>query len=293
MGRIVNLLRNINYLSKHSLWDRREEDIVFFTNKILDDAAYEFGVEPLTKKLDILSPIETIKLIKNKPKSFLRTGDGELKLIKGLNQPFQKYESEIAIRLKEALAYKRDDVYIGVNGNYYNPNILNGRSDYIRRWAFEYRKIYSELCESGKTYIDATCTALMGRDMVREEINERINLWQELIKGKDIALVCGKGLGTKYKYNIFENASSFVCIEGPLCNAWDEKDAILNKIYSTVSKKQILVFVLGMAGKAMIPEITEKGYICWDFGHLPKAYDAYMRGVEWTEDVVEKFVRPD
>ena len=170
---------------------------------------------------------------------------------------------------------------------------MNGRSDYIRRWAFEYRKIYNELCDSDKTYIDATCTALMGRDAIRDEIDKRIILWKDLIKRKDIVLICGKGLGTKYEYNIFENVHSFACIEGPLRDAWDEKETILSKIYSSVSKEQIIVFVLGMAGKALIPEITEKGYMCWDFGHLLKSYDAYMRGVEWTEDVVKEFVRPD
>ena len=42
MGRIKNLIRNINYLTKHSLWDQREEDIVYLTDKILDDGFYEY-----------------------------------------------------------------------------------------------------------------------------------------------------------------------------------------------------------------------------------------------------------
>ena len=35
-------MRNINYLTKHSLWDQREEDIVYLANKILDDVQYEY-----------------------------------------------------------------------------------------------------------------------------------------------------------------------------------------------------------------------------------------------------------
>ena len=44
MGKIKNLLRNLNYLSKNSLWDQREKDIVYLTNKILDDVQYEYDL---------------------------------------------------------------------------------------------------------------------------------------------------------------------------------------------------------------------------------------------------------
>ena len=45
--RIKNLVRNINYLTKHSLWDQREEDIVYLTEKILNDGIYEYGISDI------------------------------------------------------------------------------------------------------------------------------------------------------------------------------------------------------------------------------------------------------
>lgn len=55
----------------------------------------------------------------------------------------------------------------------------------------------------------------------------------------------------------------------------------------------IIVFILGMAGKVMAAELAEQGYTCWDVGHLAKYYDAFMKGMEGTEDNIRKFYAPD
>ena len=93
LDRIKNLVRNINYLTKHSLWEQREEDIVFLTNKILDDGVYEYGLD-LTgyEKLNILDLWDSIEYIAKTNKSFVRFGDGEINLMKGISQPFQEYD---------------------------------------------------------------------------------------------------------------------------------------------------------------------------------------------------------
>ena len=64
MGKIKNLLRNLNYLSKNSLWDQREKDIVYLTNKILDDVQYEYDlIDGGTVKPKILDGEKSLDLI--------------------------------------------------------------------------------------------------------------------------------------------------------------------------------------------------------------------------------------
>ena len=64
MGRLRNFLRNLNYLTKHSLLDQREEDIVYLTNKILDDVQYEYKIfNAGTKKPHILDEEESLDMI--------------------------------------------------------------------------------------------------------------------------------------------------------------------------------------------------------------------------------------
>ena len=64
-------------------------------------------------------------------------------------------------------------------------------------------------------------------------------------------------------------------------------------IFLSWSYATILVFILGMAGKAMIPETTSLGYVSWDIGHLAKGYDAYMRNVKPTQEFINDFFAPD
>lgn len=291
--KLKNFLRNINYLTKHSLWDQREADIVYLTNKILDDAVYEYDrLSPNYRPLTILSPENTFDLIQNHPKSFVRTGDGEIKLMMGMDQPFQKYEKEIADRLLELLQHPREDLYVGVNRNYFIPLMELGNPEFYRRWAYEYRTFYRAHCCADATYLDSTFTSMSG-GASREMQALWYEKWKDLFAGRDIVIVCGEGILDKLEYDIFEKANSKRLIQGPRISAWDQHDALMREITTTVSKDRILVFILGMAGKAMIPELTDLGYLCWDVGHLAKYYNAYMTNMEWTPKNTAKFFAPD
>ena len=125
VGRIRNLLRNINYLSKHSLWEQREEDIVYLSNKILDDGIYEYGLQLQDYNyLNVLKQRESIELIIQSGKSFVRFNDGEINLMKGKDQPFQKYDKELVKILYDILNNPRADLLVGVNEHYYEPGYL-------------------------------------------------------------------------------------------------------------------------------------------------------------------------
>lgn len=293
LKRLKNLIRNVNYLSKHSLWDDNEELIVYITNKILDDVSYEYNLDsPGTKKLNILDTDETLDLIEKSNKSFVRTGDGEIKAMMGENHAFQKYEKEVTDRLINLLEQPRENVLVGVNRNYFIP--LNQMDDnwYYRRNAYDFRKFYLKHCNNENQYIDAIC--ISGRkysdDMKKRQHYDR---WKKLFRGKDIVIICGEGILDSLEYDIFELANSKEYIYGPRINAWDKHDEIINNITNNVSKDKILVFILGQAGKAMIPELTDMGYICWDVGHLAKYYNAYMTNMEWNKENKAKFYAPD
>lgn len=293
LKRLKNLIRNVNYLSKHSLWDDNEELIVYLTNKILDDVSYEYNLDsPRTKKLSILNTDETLDLIEKSNKSFVRTGDGEIKAMMGENHAFQKYEKEVTDRLINLLEQPRDNVLVGVNRNYFIS--LNQMDDnwYYRRNSYDFRNFYIKHCNKENQYIDATC--ISGRqysdDMKKRQHYDR---WKKLFKGKDLVIICGEGILDAFEYDVFELANSKDYVYGPKTNAWDKHDEIINKITDNVSKDKILVFILGQAGKAMIPELTDMGYICWDVGHLAKYYNAYMTNMEWNKENTAKFYAPD
>lgn len=294
MKRIKNLLRNINYLSKHSLWDQREKDIVYLTNKILDDAQYEYDLtDGGNNKPKILDGEESLELILKSKKSFVRTGDGEIKIMMGMNQPFQHYDKELADGLIKIFSEKNDSLLVGINRNYYIPGYLRDYSDFYRRHAYDYRQYYKKILKQDMTYIDSTLTAFQFGTHTDRKTIERYDKWRNAFRDKDIIVVCGEGILNKLEYDVFELAKSKKYIYGPTKDAWSVHESITKEIEKHNANNSIIVFILGMAGKVMASELTKQGYVCWDVGHLAKYYDAYMTGIENTEENRQRFYAPD
>ncbi len=288
--RLWNMIRNINYLSKHSLWDDKEQLIVYLTNKILNDASYEFDLEYKNKKhLSILDTDETMDLLERENVSFIRTGDGEISLMRGENHSFQCYEKEVADRLIEALEKPKKGLLVGLNRNYFIPLMPVDNPFYYRRNAYEFRKFYLKHCSPDTQYISAVCTSYFPQIDSREKIEKHMNRWRRLFQDKNLVIVCGENLLDDYEYDVFELAKSKSFIYGPRVNAWTERKRIFEQIEKLETKDQVLVFILGQAGKAMITELVDKGYICWDVGHLAKYYNAFMTNMEWNEENIAKF----
>ena len=294
MKRIKNLIRNCNYLSKHSLWDQREEDIVYLTNKILDDVRYEYDLKnQLISVPSILNSKESLDLIIKSGKSFVRTGDGECKIIMGLDQPFQSYEEDLAEGLKKILRAENKNLLVGINRNYYIPGILNNYEPFYRRHAYDYRQVYKKYMDDNEVYIDATCTAYRFENLNEKETKEQFEAWRNAFDNKRIVIVSGEGVLEKLDFDIFELAKDKKYIYGPARNAWAAREIITKQIEETVDKDQLIVFILGMAGKVMISELVEKGYTCWDVGHLAKYYDYYCKRVDGGEQLIKDFYAPD
>lgn len=294
MGRIKTLLRNINYLSKHSLWEQREEDIVYLTNKILDDGIYEYKMNMETyDRIQVLSKEESLKLILREGKSFVRTGDGECKILMGMNQPFQTANSEIIQGLIKILQNKNENLLVAINGNYFTPLYELDNPFYYRRNAYDLRQVYAKYVDKSKTYLHAAVTGYQFGKEHTEQCIWQYETWHEAFRGKELIIVCGEGILDKLEYDVFDLAKSKKFIYGPKINAWDKHDALINEIKAVATKHELIVFILGMAGKVMISELTEQGYICWDVGHLAKFYNAYKKSEIMTEKEKKLFYAPD
>lgn len=293
LDRIKNLVRNINYLTKHSLWEQREEDIVFLTNKILDDGVYEYGLD-LTgyEKLNILDLWDSIEYIAKTNKSFVRFGDGEINLMKGISQPFQEYDKELVDRLYLLLMRPDPNIVVGINNDYFVPLYNDQNNSYNRRHSYDFRKFLYKNCNRDTTYIDGSFTFwTFGEHSAKSE--KFWNTWKEMFRNKKIAIICGKGILDELEYDVFELCKECQYIYGPRKHAWSQHTELIKEIVSTVEKDKILIFILGMAGKAMIPEVCNLGYTAWDIGHLAKGYNIYMKDEPYSEESVKMFFSPD
>lgn len=307
MGRIKNKLRpikraivriknNATYLLKYDLNEVEYERTYRLADKIIEDCVYEFDeIKETIVKLDIADEWESIEMLFTNPKSFCRLGDGEIKLIQGIDQSFQEYNPELAVKLEAILKSDRKDIYVGLNRAYFHSPIgcSERNKKFYRVHNSEYRRFFISHCNPDRKYIDAGFLTAYYRFDDDYDYEKHYSNMRELFRGRKVALVCGEGIDEKLEYDVFELAAEKIVMNGPAKNAFSQHKELLEKIINTIDTTYTICLILGMTAKIMVPELTDLGYMAWDIGHLAKDYNVYMQGLEKSDDNMENFWAPD
>ena len=290
------LARNFYYILKNDLADREQELIYTIKDETLEECAIELAdYGKYLKMLKVLDSEQTIAMLQNYPKSFTRYGDGEIHIMQGLDQPFQKYDPVLAEKMRNILRTKRDDVYVGINHAYYeSPNEFAERNRrFYRINATRYRRFFAEHCHPEGLYLDAACFGAYYRYDDTFDYEAHYNRIKALFRGKKIAIVSGEGVFEKLEFNVFEEAADQIIVHGPRIHAFGEYDALLDKIEREVPKDYLVCVILGQTATVLAYDLTDKGYMSWDVGHIAKDYDAYMKKTEKTTKNMDAFWAPD
>lgn len=241
----------------------------------------------------IMTPEETVALLARNPKSFVRFGDGELSIMTGKSIAFQEYNPELQAYLIELIKNSREDIYIGIPYFYFFPvdNLTSVVSEFVKISGKKFRSIINEYASQEKAYIDTTITQVY-QTYKDYEFSKYYDQIRNLFLDKKVSLVIGEGIYESYTHNLFERAAEFELICAPKMNAYTE----LRKIIDEVSLRDIdrlICIVLGPTAKAIAVELTNKGYMVWDIGHLIKDYNQYMNGIPRTKETITNFYKPD
>lgn len=291
MSKLMNFLRNLKFLFTHNIHDEMRENMYQTLLRADDLIKYEHKLG--NQDIFIYDSKQTLDLLLSNPKSFIRLGDGEINLINGISISFQKYDERLANYLKLILESSDDNFYIGLNYNYFNSTenlcLYNKKFYYVDSYPIKHYII--EHCNKNNKFISAAFN-----QMYILETNDELTEYYEKIKmlfyKKDIVLFCGKGIIEKCEYNIFEYSSSFILEEGPNCDSFSCFDDLLLRA-KKYDKNKLMCFILGPTSKALIYELSQIGYLCYDLGHLSKDYDFFMKKTEKTSDKIKGFYDPD
>lgn len=291
-----NVVRNIQYLMFHRLAFEEKYQDYRLKDEIIEDIVYQLDDDKKAlKNIDILDEEATIDLLMKHPKSYCRMGDGEIGLMNGIDQPFQVYNKRLAEKLLYILENYQKDMYVGINRAYFHG--MAGWSDenrrYYRLYGTEFRRFFLKHCNPLNTYIDAGYTASYFRYDDNYDFETHYKKMKLLFKDKKIVIVSGTGVLEKLDYDVFELAISKKHIKAPARHAYSQYDQIIEEIKQTVDKRELICMILGMAGKAMVRDLTDLGYMVWDIGHMAKDYDVYMKGIEKTHENTRAFYEPD
>lgn len=284
-----NIRRNVVFLMANDLSDR------FYQTKdeAVEDVTYEYEENrAILKRLNLIEREETLALLREHPKSFIRFGDGEIDLIEGRSTPFQDYDSELAARLKSILNSARSNCYIGINQSYFQSPFRypERQHRFYRERGTKLRKVFLRECSPDAIYLDACCFGAYfryGDDYDFEGFYSKI---RDCFKGKDIVLVSGNGVFEKLTFDIFDLANSKTIVHGPNVNAFDDYDNILNRVLAVADvEKSFVCVILGQTAKVLVADLADRGYLAWDVGHLAKDYDVYKRKVAKTKENMDEF----
>lgn len=240
----------------------------------------------------VLSPEETIEYLQNNTVCFCRFGDGEIAIMRGESIAFQQSDSALAERLKEIIKTNEPGLRIGINYMYFNP--VDSVNPYTQKF-FEamamQRRFMIKNCNKDVEYIDASITQLY-QIFMDYDFDTHFKKMQHIFEGRDITVICGRGVIQNIKYNALDVCHSVEYIFAPSKDAFSQYSDILAKAMD-IKEDRIICVILGPTAKVLVYDLFKKGRIAWDIGHYLKDYDAYMKKNPRTETEIVQFYRPD
>lgn len=219
-------------------------------------------------KSKIMDSEKTVEYVLNNRKSIIRFGDGEFNIINGKSINYQKCTPKLAKEMNEILQtyfnLKERCNYILCVPKYFmecSGFELMRKREYISSWSYS-RKIFQQRFPQKILYGDA---------FLFKKGNEKIyeRLWKNQGYKTCIFVHNDKKYSEKFEemYNI---NTKFIKISSK--NAYDQiediENQILKYIYKYTNQKDVIILVsAGPAGKILVSNLAQKGFIAIDTGH--------------------------
>lgn len=294
---IRTLVSNLRFLLNNRLSTVFDEQQYESYLRMEDYLAYEYRPDmrlpkgPCPKVLDCQ---ETVSLLGEEPRSFVRLGDGEIDCIEGIDIPFQKYDKRLGDCLREMVEGYREDVYVGINHGYFNPtyDMLETVRRFYALRGRQYREWLLAHCSRSRPFWIAAGfnqPYMTYREFDFEGYYDRI---MRLFEGKNLVLFIGKGLMQKTTSDVFRLAKSLDCVPCPSSDSFASIDQIVDKSRS-YPEDTLLAYCIGPAAKYAVWALSREGRLAWDLGHLPADYDAYVSGTGRSSSEIAEFFAPD
>ena len=234
---------------------------------------------------------ETAELLLENPKSFCRFGDGEVLFMRGRPLPFQEYDKNLDLRLREILQSSSDKCYVGIDDRYFD--LSKEHKDWMRLTGLAVRQELLKYCNKKRLYIASTFTFAYMQAKTQEEAFRRIEMNKKLFLGRNLVIFSGSTVFDKINYNVFEYAADRKHIFCESRHAWRQYKEILDTARKFPKDKVTLCFILGPTATVAAWDLAHEGYTAWDIGHMAKDYDAFIKKIEKTPQYIQEFVAPD
>lgn len=221
------------------------------------------------KQVRFLSYEDTIEELLTHNRSIVRFGDDVFDMLLGIGLYYdnwrQKYEPDLARRLKEVLASRTEKLLVSFNPEF----ILKTKAEFEAEGIGEQHHFWTNSKLYLKDYIDPKQvygSALCFQERYNKSIDyDRLiaHLAKKhlIIVASNTARFAGKKFGLTTDY-----------VEGPGSDAWSVYDTLLSQVQTVAGeypKENVLIMTsLGPSSKVMAYDLSQEGYTVWDTGQF-------------------------
>lgn len=284
----------INIIRKNKLFIAIKPPFVWIYNNLYNVYEYLLIIKDRILNLfkeepHIMTIDESIKYIIDNDCSISRFGDGELKIINGLDIDFQPYSEELGNRLKEVLQSNEKNHIVGI------PDVFNSldkydnwSNKYWRRHLALYRKDWYRLLNN-EIYINSFISRCYMMFNDKSNCKYYFKLIKNIWRDKDIVIIEGEESRLGIGNDLFDNVNSIQRILCPKKNAINIYNKILIEV-KKISKEKLMILALGPTATILAYDLSKLGYQAIDIGHVDIEYEWFLQGAKEKVAIKNKYV---
>lgn len=219
--------------------------------------------------------LETVEKLADEELSFVRVGDGELKMALDLtiNHEFQKNTVHLQRDLIGAIEESRD-----------REGVLFGSPHFYRgpHWSAVWSRIwpeFKELIEPARVMGNAHVTRPIYFDVTEQE---GVEAWRRVWDKKNVTIITGKSSRFELTPELFDNLASAERIDSVDKHAYKDIPRLLTLV-DAAKETDLFLVALGPAGTILTAEIAKRGRRAVDVGHISSSYATSFKGAKRPE----------
>lgn len=253
--------------------------VLSFSKELARNILYPFcNLYLKTHPLDInvLSLEETVFALKDRRKSFIRYGDGELKLINGKSLYFQEWNEELAKKLNDILYTRDENILVGISDTFSRLNTLRQKSKVF--WVINIVCNYNQYKRLPKRI---WANSFLSRPYIQYKDKNKDNFFaslRSLWEDRDIVFVEGETTRNGVGNTLYQNAKSIHRIICPPNNSFSLCNVIENACKKVATKDTLFLLSLGPTAKIIAYDLFKLGFQVFDIGHLDYEYECFCSG---------------
>lgn len=242
------------------------------------------------KTPNIMTLEESINYIIENKSSVSRFGDGELKLIIGLDVYFQPYTKDIGQRIKYVLESNEKNHIVGI------PDVFGSLKKYRKKhrkfWEKHlslYRDNWYKYLKNNKLYLNAFISRPYMIYKDRTNCKYYFDTIKQLWNQREVVIIegCESRLGVGN--DLFDNSQSIHRILCPRVDAYKYYDDILLQA-KKIDKNKLILLAIGPTATILAYDLYKLGYQAIDIGHIDIEYEWFLRNVEDKVAIKNKYV---